>query len=592
MQRIKNALLNNVRSIIIDIVISIVVGIVIGISVTFLSEIHELIWTFRSFLVTKSLIFILLCTIIGLTLAYLIVQIFAIIKTTGCGTSQVIEAYHYRKGFLSMKDFITKTIASAITIGFGGSAGLEGPSLLLGGGIASSIGQKIRLNPEKIRAFMIAGAAAGLAAIFKAPFTGILFALEIPYKRHLVKEVFIFASISSISSYLTFIFFKGGTPLFPPLLVSQTPFYKNISSIMYTVIEGILVAGMALFFIFFFRIIKNATMRMNNKVSLVMPMLGGLIVGLLGIVNPRILGIGYDTIASSVNGELYKVSLELLFTIFILKIIATSITLNFGGSGGLFIPSIFVGAIFGIMYTRILGLGFDEVLVMAAMAASIAALNKTLLTSIAFVAETCGPISIIPSTIAACISYLTSGNWSFYEEQLPSKPEEEEEALVELEYLIKSSSLKETDIRANEVMSKNPIAIQEDMSLEDAIALISQYEFRVYPVITKSGQFIGTIQVEDVLAIPKERWKLPISQILIRNAVLALPNDNLQEIAERMIQENKDHVYVVSDFNSMKLIGVISGIDILRAFLKANISRSISDTSSTKIKTKQMKSLI
>lgn len=547
-----------------DIVITIGIGFIIGISTVFLSRMYECLWILRSIITGISLPLTILCVIAGLTIAYLIVQKFALKKETGCGTSQVIEAYHYERGYLSPRDFSSKTVASAVTIGFGGSAGLEGPSLLLGGGIASFIGQKTGLSPEKIRVFMVSGAAAGLSAIFKAPLTGILFALEIPYRRYLAKEIFITASLSSVTSYLTFIFFEGSEPLFPfsPVLTI------SLDNALYATIEGLLAAVVALFFIHFFRTVEK--MRTNFKVHpIILPALGGLVVGSIGLMCPRILGVGYDTIYSSASGSLYDASMMFLVSLLIFKIIATSVTLNLGGSGGLFIPSIFVGAIMGVIFTKMLSIGPNEILVMAAMAAVIAATNKTLLTSIAFVAETCGPSSIISATIAACISYVASGSLSLYENQLVSKPEEEGEALTQLRHLIQSNNFyRRKEIRVKEIMVRNPVTLYEGMSIEEALAVAAQHEFRVYPVVNKWGGLIGTLKIEDLLSIPIEKWNLPISQTTIQAPLVALEEDSLYDIIEKMIQERRDHAYIVSDYHSMRPEGVVAGIDALRAFLK------------------------
>lgn len=542
---------------------SIGIGLTVGASTALLFDLYSYLDSFRRMLMSFSGLAAVFSVLAGILSAHLIVQRLAVVKFTGCGTSQVIEAYHYRRGLISARDFSSKTVASAVTIGLGGSAGLEGPSLLLGGGIASMIAQKMGLTPEKVQTFMLSGAAAGLAAIFKAPLTGILFALEIPFRKHLAKNVFVPASISSVASYLTFISIKGGETLFPFIPTVSL----SLSNALYATIEGVLAAAVGVSFVIFFRSVESRMLKVGSRSFF--PLVGGFIVGFIGLVYPEVLGIGYDVISLSASGKLYEASMLFLAMLLILKIIATTVTLNFGGSGGLFIPSIFVGAILGSLYTKLLNLGPNEILVMAAMAAVIAATNKTLLTSIAFVAETCGPSSIIPTVIAACISYVTSGNWSFYESQLPREPEEEERALTELHYLARSGFLKEAaEIKAEEVMRANPIAIHEDMSIKDAFAIMDRYEFRVYPVVNDEGSLIGIVKLEDVLAIPMEKWDLPISQVTIKAALTTLKEDKLYKLMGEMIERDEDHAYVVSDRKSMKLVGVISGMDIIRELLK------------------------
>jgi len=554
-------------------IVSIGIGVVIGASIALMFEFYSLLDSIRTFMEESSRGLIVILTAVGLFLAYLLVQGFAATKSTGCGTSQVIEAYHYRRGLISTRDFISKTLASAVTIGFGGSAGLEGPSLLLGGGVGSAIAQKLRFTPGDVQTFMMAGAAAGLSAIFKAPLTGILFALEIPFRKHLAKEVFVPASLSSVTSYITFISIKGGESLFPVIPGVSL----SLTNALYATLEGVMVAIVGLAFVAFFRTFESR-MAKTGRSRLLFPLslIGGVTVGCIGLFYPQVLGIGYDTISLSASGKLYGASMLMLIAILALKIVATTITLSFGGSGGLFIPSIFVGAVFGVIYTKLINAGPNEILVMAAMAAMIATTNKTLLTSIAFVAETCGPSSIIPTTIAACISYVISGNWSFYEAQLPREAEEEEKALTELHYLAKLGFLSESaKMKVKEIMRRNPVAISEDMSIKETFSLMNRYEFRVYPVVDGEGRLIGIVRIEDILALPVEKWSLLVSHIVMKTPLVTLETDDVYDLMEEMIQRDEDHAYVVSDKSSMKLIGVVSGIDIVRGFLKRAAAKTI-----------------
>ncbi|MEM4833492.1 MAG: chloride channel protein, partial [Thermosphaera sp.] len=180
-----------------------ILGSIIGLAISFLVYIYELLNRISLIIVNWNSSFLLASTIVALLGGYLTVRLLAEDKGCGCGTELVIERYHFKNGFVSLRDTMSKTLASAITIGFGGSAGLEGPSLLLGGGISSSIARGLKLDQKDVKTLFLCGAAAGFSAIFKAPLTGILFALEIPYKRDIEAEVFIPASIASITAYFT-----------------------------------------------------------------------------------------------------------------------------------------------------------------------------------------------------------------------------------------------------------------------------------------------------------------------------------------------------------------------------------------------------
>jgi CIC family chloride channel protein len=396
----------------------VILGFVIGLFILLLFDLYRLLYSASLLIVSWNPLLRLLCTFIALFGGYLIVRLLAEDKGCGCGTDLVIERYHLRSGFLSLRDTISKTLASAVTIGFGGSAGLEGPSLLLGGGLSSFITRKLRLSQKDVRKLFLCGAAAGFSAIFKAPLTGILLALEIPYKRDVETEVFIPASIASITAYLTSAVALGTETIFPnpPFLYSPPPI------LMHAILLGILAALVALAFLEIFDKTNTLVKKIASRLSMsYIAVVGGLIVGVIGLFYPEALGLGYDFIHKTTVAKLGEIDLSTLIAALLFKIVATSITLNFGGSGGLFVPSLYVGGTLGLIYAQTLNIETPTVCVMLAMAAVLAATSKTLLTSITLVAETVGPSFIISAIVSAAVSYFLSGNRSFYKNQLLNK---------------------------------------------------------------------------------------------------------------------------------------------------------------------------
>ncbi len=173
------------------------------------------------------------------------------------------------------------------------------------------------------------------------------------------------------------------------------------------------------------------------------PVIGGLIIGLIGFLVPQVIGVGYDTLKAILAGEASEWSICFLFTLIFFKMIATSIPLKSGGSVGVFIPSLFIGACLGEIYIQLVQVPDEQILIVAAMASIIASANKTLLTSVAFVAETAGPSSIVFTLVAAATSYFVSRDNSFYEHVQPlDELQEEAEAVHVLYHLSRNSVIK------------------------------------------------------------------------------------------------------------------------------------------------------
>lgn len=550
--------------------LSIALGIFIGLSTVGFSLLFKLISMITKVLENCSLPLHLLLPMIGITLSSLLVYKFSYDKRTGCGTHKVLEAYNFQSGFIPLRDTFTKTVASALTIGCGGSAGLEGPSLLLGGGLASWISDKLKLKPQKVRTLLLVGSAAGLSAIFKAPLTAIFFAIEIPYKRDLEKEMFIPALLSAVPAYLITISLLGGESIFT---IPQIQFTISMELLWLTIFEGLIAGLTAIIFIKFFEFFGSVrTMLRQHKTQFwVISLMGGAIISVIWCIIPEAVGIGYEVISRSLSREFLSTPLLYVAAILLAKMIATAVTLNFGGSGGIFIPSIFVGAILGTLMNKISPTltPHPEILIVAGMAALMAAANKTLFSSIAFVAETCGPSSIIPVTLAASISYFTSGKFSFYGNvQLPRKMEEEERALEEVYHIIKEHPTTSVlNVKVKDVMTPNPIYLRENMTIEEALDKTKNLKFRVYPVVDDKDRIVGYIKMEDLLSILEYKRKLKISSITLGRPLIVKNDDRLIDVVEKMCEYEVDHAYVVSDMENMKLIGVVSSIDAIRAIL-------------------------
>lgn len=349
----------------------------------------------------------------------------------GPGANAAIRAYHHGAIF-SKRLPLVKAVASAILIGFGGSGGVQGPSIQIGAGIGSIIARIFRLGFEDRRLAIIAGMAGSLSAIFRSPIGSALFAVEVLYKRDIESEALVPAVISSITSYTFSTYIIGMEGIFPQIPVDVGRLFTYQALATY-ILLGFISAATALFYIKFYEIICSFFTRIKlGEYIWIKPAIGGLILGLLGFTVPAIIGTGNFFIAkfieNSVKGELelsmLGLSLEAsLLLLILLKIVGTSFSIGSGGSGGLFAPSVFIGSLLGYLIGLTVASPLSRlppyVYAYIGMASLFGAATKTPLATSIMVAEMSGSyILAIPALVSSIIASELSGNESLYKAQL------------------------------------------------------------------------------------------------------------------------------------------------------------------------------
>jgi CIC family chloride channel protein len=494
--------------------------------------------------------------------SYFLVKRYATTKTTGSGTHTVLEAYHLTNGEVSLKDTAVKPIAGILTIGLGGSAGPEGPSLLAGGGIAAWLSRHFKIQADLRRRLFIAGATAGLSATFRTPLTAILFALEIPYKNDLDRETFIEAMIASIPAYLLSITVLGSEPLFGSIQTTSLSLYIIGLSLLLGLICGLY----AVFFTKTFEWIGHLGFRLRNRFGAnAVVALGAVSVAISGFISIYTIGIGLHFINALISGVSF--SIAVLIVIVLLKTFATAATLNFGGSGGLFFPTIVIGAGLGYIFSLVFDVNLAVMFVAVGMAALLAGTHKILLTPVAFVVETLGGIFAIPALLASGVSYLLSGKHSFYPLQPRSRVKTEELALER--FFLKGQKLVPQKLKqtlAGEFMTRTPISLHQGTSVEVALDTFEGNKLRVMPVVDENSHVVGVVNLEDLGYIDIRRQDLTLSETVMHNPILIREDVSIEQIAQQMMDMQEDHVFVIDAEG--KLIGVVSGIDVVKKILE------------------------
>lgn len=364
---------------------------------------------------------------VGATLGYLLIKLFTSVKHAR-GTESAIWAYHNNNGHIPAAAIPVKGVASVLTVGFGGSAGYEGPVTLIGAACGSTIGKLFNLTVRGRRILMAAGLAAGIAALFQAPLAGAMFGFEIFYSSSDVEyETLLPSFIASAVSYSVFACFYGWKPLFT---MPQFGYDNGLRLFPYFILALVITYG-ARFYISLY----NSTEKRFSGWKLpgsVKVAIGGLATGLIGFFIPDILGTSYSIIDASLKcgyGHEFEnfapIAIVGFLTFFFVKAMATSFTVGSGGSGGLFAPALVCGGALGAA----VGLFFDQVLpesisihpaafALVGMAGFLASTIRIPMTSIIIVAEISGNHALLLPAMWVCgITFWLNSGWTLYRSQ-------------------------------------------------------------------------------------------------------------------------------------------------------------------------------
>lgn len=359
--------------------------------------------------------------LLGMLLTGMILRLFRV--TTPAMADEVVQAYHDPDYKIPAKTLLPKLAASAATMGFGASAGMEGASKWLGANIGSLMQSflnrcRIPLLQGRIETLMLAGGAAGIGAIFRAPLTGAIMGVESPFRKGIANEALLHALVASASSYATFILLRPNTPYFP----IQFHYVLNYRDLGFAMILGVLAGLSSHLFLNILYAIKNASNRCV-KYSLVPYLLGGLAVSgiaclcVLLVGDPATLHAGLPVANRLLNGQYV---LWMCLFLFFAKLLATAFTFGTGGVGGLFVPSATIGAALGAACDILFVPSQPGVFTVIGIAAFTAASYNNLLFSVVFIAEaTASPALLVPGLLASCTAYMISSGFSNSPSQSP-----------------------------------------------------------------------------------------------------------------------------------------------------------------------------
>ncbi|HEY8527034.1 MAG TPA: chloride channel protein [Acidimicrobiales bacterium] len=392
---------------------------------------------------------------------------------------------------LSLRPVFGRLLAGIATIGYGGALGVEGLSLYMGAAGGSSLQRRFArfFSREDAKLLMVAGAAAGIAAIFKAPATGALFAIEVPYRSDVARRNVLPAMVAAATSYAAFAAIEGTTPILP---LAGDAF--DLPDLAGAAVVGLLCGGGARLFSMGLRFLRNHVI---DQVPLGLRLVaGGAALALLVVVTnaaadePLTLGPGYDVIGWATDPGLAQ---WLVLLVLVARAAAVLSTVGAGGVGGLVIPLVVMGALTGRLASGAFGTTDSALLVVVGMAAFMGAGYRTPLAAVVFVAEaTASPGFIVPAVLATAASQLVIGDESVSAHQRAGRL-----GHLERRFELPISSVLETDVRT----------VPPDATIEEFLTVhLVGYRQRAVAVVQNGNRYLGLAVLDEVVAIRREAW--------------------------------------------------------------------------------------
>lgn len=551
-------------------VLAIVTGAVGGLgAIVFRLMIRASQWFFVDLIVGKGLAFagplhpalVVIAPALGLLVVGIISQTVAR-EVKGHGVPQILESLALRQGRIRPRVGFFGILAPAITIGSQGSVGQEGPIALIGASFGSSLGQMLRLSDQYTSLLLACGAAAGIGATFNAPIGGALFALEVvlgSYAMGALVPVF----VASVTGTAVFGAIWGDSPVLP------APAYHFVhpAGVAFMLLLGLLGGGMGLAYTRGLYLVEDLFDGWRTawpwKAAA-----GGLLVGLLGLLLPGVRGVGYPSVAMAVTG---RIGLLLLMGLLVGKYLATLLTIGAGGSGGVFAPSLFLGAMLGgafgtVVHTLLPSLTSSVGLyAVAGMGAVFAGAAQAPLTAIVIILEMTGDYHLTGGVIGACaISYLVYGSLardSMYTVKLTRNGVR----------ILRGSEVRPLQrVPITAAMQPAPVLLHEDDSVALARAVITREQARALPVFRADGSLLGIVDDLRLLqSVDEGRPERTVGEVCRTGVPVLPPSLSLDDAMRRFGILTTDLLPVGTD--AAHVMGTVTRADVLRTYYNRTV---------------------
>lgn len=556
-------------------ILSVVVGLLGGLAAVILKELVHLIQNFltRSLELQITQFLYLAYPLIGILLTVVVASL-VFKEKTGHGITDIL--YHISKGssIIQRTKMYSKMILSSLTVGLGGSVGLEAPIVVTGSAIGSNVAQLMHLNYKKRTLLIGCGSAAAISGIFNSPIAGVIFCIEVILIETSVSS-FIPLLISSVAGSIISLMLLGDDVLFTfkitePFNTVDVPFFAFLG----------IVAGLVS--LYFTRMMYRVEGIMHNiKGNIKRALVGGLSLGAIIFLLPPIYGEGYHTITSLLTGREFEVmedtffandSDSILFILFILgvilfKPIATAATLGSGGSGGIFAPSLFMGGLTGFLFAEVINVASGETIIntsnftLVGMCGVMSAVMRAPLTAIFLIAEITGGYTLfVPLMLVSAIAYSTISYFekhSFYTK-----------SLIEKGHLITDDKDRQvlSLIDIKKVIEKDLLTIHPDATIEELVELVKNSKRNIFPVVDQQRKLLGIITLDDIREIMFDedlRKKVKVSSVMHDPPNHISSKENMQSVMNKFEVTGAWNLPVIDD---NKYVGIVSKSRIFNAY--------------------------
>lgn len=485
-------------------------------------------------------------------------------ETMGSGTDLVIDAYHRQGGRLRRRVPWVKLVSSIATVGSGGSGGIEGPVGAIAAGVGSFVGRVLKADVAEQRRLMMAGFAAGIGAIFHTPMGASILAAEILYRDlDIEHEVLVPAIIASTVAYGTFGVVVGWEPIW---LIPVVEFRSMLELVPYLVLAVAASYGGRLFIHIHSEVHRRLGAHRGIPLWL-RPAIGGLIVGCVGLFVPQALGAGYGIAQAAIDGS---VPFWILLFLAVTKIVTTSFTAGSGGSGGLFTPSLVIGATIGGAIGLITNLVWPSLGVSPAAFAVVGTagfLSSVLnapISAVIMVSEISGSYRLlVPTLWVAVIAWSLDRRSSLSEAQVTSRLEAPGHLADMMDAVLRRIQVRD----AMNLDGSTPITVPPTMHLRELVAVFASSQQAVFPVV-EGGRLRGVV---DGRQLRRTLGAVGIDDVLIATdfeakALTTQRGSSLYEAVSAMTATGYDDILVVDDADPTRLVGILSRREIVNAY--------------------------